>query len=209
MCETGVNQNFWPPQKNGVVWPNYTPCRKFEIRPPPPPLVGALVSRTSEIPSAGRTAEISESLMPKACAIGKASHRSRRHAADGRVVGVVPCSQAGRYSAISAMSSKLQARMERGRGGSHLRLGPPAPQKQEKKERGKLEHHTMRMQTKCRAHDPATTQSHRDQTVETMDKQRHKGIRQKLLGVEATPAHVTRLFFQNGGERTPTANANC
>ena len=37
MREMGVNQNFQPPPKNGVVWPNYSPCRKFEIRPPPPP----------------------------------------------------------------------------------------------------------------------------------------------------------------------------
>ena len=36
MREMGVNQNFQPPRKNGVVWPNYTPCRRFEIRLPPP-----------------------------------------------------------------------------------------------------------------------------------------------------------------------------
>ena len=35
MRKMGMNHNFQPHRKNGVVWPNYTPCQKFE-RPPPP-----------------------------------------------------------------------------------------------------------------------------------------------------------------------------
>ena len=34
MRATGVNHNFQPHRKHGIVWPYYTPCRKFEIHAP-------------------------------------------------------------------------------------------------------------------------------------------------------------------------------